>query len=111
MLTPCFTTEQYLNLSNYSSRQASFFATPSSSGPSATSPLGHSFPRPDVDSQDESDHDELDENGQRTESGREAIGGGIEEEPTEILPVSRKPAFKRLSRPEQRTASAGYAFL
>ena len=105
--------KQYLNLSNYSSRQATFSASPSVSqqrrisgleGPSATATLGHSFPQPeDVDSDDGSGED-----GQPAQQpSHESTGHDLQEDSgrtAQSFQSPRRPAKPRL-RPPQKTAS------
>ena len=105
--------KQYLNLSNYSSRQATFSASPSVSqqrrisgleGPSATATLGHSFPQPEDVESDEGSREGGHSAGQ---PGHGSTGDGLQEETgrkSQNLRSPSKPAKPR-PRPRQKTAS------
>ena len=105
--------KQYLNLSNYSSRQATFSASPSISqqrrisgleGPSATATLGHSFPQPeDVDSDEGSGVEEHSAGQPSHENTGDGLHGESGREPQKLR-SPKKPAKPR-PRPRQKTAS------
>ena len=104
--------KQYLNLSNYSSRQATFSASPSISqqrrisgldGPSTSATLAHSFPQPDdVNSEEEDQQEETsaDTHGKGITDGHEQPSSGHASPEN-----SHKPLPKSLPRLQKRLAS------
>ena len=105
--------KQYLNLSNYSSRQATFSASPSVSqqrrisgleGPSATATLSHSFPQPEDFDSDDGTGEDGQPAGQQND---EDTGDGLQEESggkTQSVESPREPAKPR-PRPRQKNGS------